>query len=152
MAVHHPPYSLDRPHGGSPDIVASLNQAMKISKRIPDAVFSGHVHSYQRFTRTISGREAPYVVAGAGGYAHQPSAMHKLRIDEKGRPPTKLPFRTLEKDVVLEAFNDTDPGFLRLTISDESLEGEYFTVPFHGAPPARAFDIFTLNLKTHKVK
>ena len=38
---------------------------------IPDAIFTGHVHNYQRFTRTHStGKKVPYIVAGAGGYWH----------------------------------------------------------------------------------
>ena len=42
----------------------------------PDMVVTGHVHNYQRFTRTVHGdeggdeKEVPYVVAGAGGFWH----------------------------------------------------------------------------------
>jgi hypothetical protein len=50
VAVHHPPYSLDKTHGGYPDIAAAIDQAMQSTGVIPHAVLSGHVHNMQRFT------------------------------------------------------------------------------------------------------
>jgi hypothetical protein len=36
---------------------------------IPDAIFTAHVHNYQRFTRIHNGdKKVPYIVAGAGEY------------------------------------------------------------------------------------
>ena len=35
----------------------------------PHAVFSGHAHNYQRYTRTINAYQIPYVVAGCGGHS-----------------------------------------------------------------------------------
>jgi len=52
--------------------------------------------------------------------------------------------------VVLEFYEDTNPGFLRLTVDAETLTGEYFTVPFDDAPPAHPVDSFRLNWKTHR--
>jgi 3',5'-cyclic AMP phosphodiesterase CpdA len=150
VAVHHPPYSLDRPNGGSPAIVAALDQAVQTTGRYPDAVFSGHVHSYQRFTREFKGRQIPYVVAGAGGYADKPSAMHKLQTPPQGGTIPKN-FQTTEPGVVLANYNDMDAGFLRITIDNQNLTGEYFTVPFGGSPPPQHFDSFTLDWKKHKV-
>jgi hypothetical protein len=150
VAVHHPPYSLDRPHGGSPDVLQALDRAVADSGRAPDAVFSGHVHSYQRFTRRVDGRELPFVVAGAGGYAHIPKAMHPLQTPPKGGK-IKPPFKTTVPTVALEAYNDTEPGFLRVTVDNETLKGEYFLVPFAGAPPAKPDDDFTLNWREHKL-
>jgi hypothetical protein len=151
VTVHHPPYSLDRPHGGSPDIVTALEQAMTDTGRVPDAVFSGHVHSYQRFTRTRNGRQIPYVVAGAGGYANTPKLMHQLQTNPADKSKIKPPFKTTEPDIVLAAYNDEEPGFLRLTIDAKTLTTEYFLVPFTGSPPAGPKDTFTLNWKTHKI-
>ena len=70
LAVHHPPYSLDSEHGGYPEILDSLERASQKSGRWPDAVLSGHVHNYQRFSRTIGTRKIPFIVAGAGGNAN----------------------------------------------------------------------------------
>ena len=86
VAVHHPPYSLDSDHGGSPAILAALERASGLAGRWPDAVFSGHVHNYQRYTRTVNGRQIPFVVAGAGGYANDRKSMHQLQLDASGHP------------------------------------------------------------------
>ena len=54
---------------------AALDAAFQSSERTPDLVLSGHVHDYQRFTRTMAdGRKVPYVVIGNGGYDN----LHKL--------------------------------------------------------------------------
>jgi hypothetical protein len=53
--------------------------------------------------------------------------------------------------VTLEAYNDTDPGFMRVTVDKTTLKAEYFLVPFQGAPAATPADVFTLNWKTHQL-
>ena len=141
IAVHHPPYSLDSAHGGCPDIGAAIDDATKSAKRFPDMVLSGHVHNYQRFTRKRDGRSTPYVVAGAGGYANTPKAMHKLQRGPDGKPPAKGK-PTLDKEVTFENYDESNPGFLRLTFGDKKLVGEYFSVPFDGSPPAKPMDTF----------
>src|SRR5271165_1829895 len=151
VAVHHPPYSLDSDHGGSPAILAALERASRVSGRWPDAVFSGHAHNYQRFTREVNGHQIPFVVAGAGGYANNRKLMHQIQLDADGLPvPAGKPFQTTVEGVVLEFYEDTNPGFLRLTVDAETLTGEYFTVPFDDAPPAHPVDSFRLNWKTHR--
>ncbi len=139
VAVHHPPFSLDAAHGGTPDILNALDRAFAKSGRFPDAVLSGHVHNYQRFSRDHDGRKIPYVVAGAGGYANDAKSMHKL---QKGLGNPALPFQTTLSDVRLESYNLLDPGFLRLTADAGGLEIEYFVVPFDGGPVLR-FDSVT---------
>jgi len=150
VAVHHPPYSLDSHHGGAPEVLLALDRAIAASKRQPNAVFSGHVHSYQRFTRRIGGQQMAYVVAGAGGYANTPRALHKLQLDPSGKP-IQTPFQTAEPDVVLESYNDSNPGFLRVTVDNQTLTCEYFLVPFVGTPPAKPFDQFSLNWRNYKL-
>jgi len=150
LAVHHPPYSLDAIKGGAPDIGDALDHAFAAAGRVPDAVFSGHVHSYQRFTRVLNGRQIPYIVAGAGGYANTARLMHKLQTEPSGAP---LPagFQTTVAGVTLEGFNDTEPGFLRITIDSKTLLSEYFAVPVDGSATALV-DSFTLNWKSHTIK
>lgn len=47
----------------------ALDVAFDASGRVPDLVLSGHVHNYQRFTRTLtSSQTLPYIVIGNGGY------------------------------------------------------------------------------------
>jgi hypothetical protein len=118
---------------------------------LPDAVFSGHVHSYQRFTRAQNGRQTPYVVAGAGGYINKKGALHKLQRDPDGGP---IPphFQTTEPGVTLESHNETDSGFLRVAVDAKTLQVEYFTVPFDGDPPDEPFDTFVLDWRKHKIR
>jgi hypothetical protein len=46
------------------------------------------------------------------------------------------------RNFTLAAFNDTDPGFLRVSVDGQgrSLTLEYFVVPFAGAPSGVAAD------------
>ncbi len=155
VAVHHPPYSLDSAHGGYQPIGVALDRAMTVSGRYVDAVFSGHVHNYQRFTRTYNGREIPYIDAGAGGYAAKPTSIHKLQKNPAtGAKPVAAPgspFQTSLPDVQLAAYNDEIPGFLRIRVTSKELIGEYFTVDFDGNLVGTPDDTFTLDLKKHTV-
>ena len=175
LAVHHPPYSMDTAHGGYEDILDAIDQASSEANRTPDAVFTGHVHNYQRFTRTTpDGKQFPYVIAGAGGYANSDRSMHKLQKDPNGGaiPPN---FATLQQGVTLAAYNTHEPGFLRITVDENNLVAEYFTGTFNNndsnksshhhpgtantgttnaandAGPVKLFDTFKLNWKTHKL-
>jgi hypothetical protein len=139
VAVHHPIYSLGK-HGGTKAIAQDLEHAMKASGRMPDAVFTGHDHCYQRFTRKRDGGRIPVLVVGAGGFAG---------YDDMTKIKSSLP---PPKNVRLEAYEDTRPGFLRVTITQDELTGEYFTVPKPGKEnkPAKLRDEFTLDLRTHR--
>ncbi|ACO32969.1 MULTISPECIES: metallophosphoesterase [Acidobacterium] len=127
VTVHHPPYSLDSAHGGTPDILLALDRAIQSTGRLPDAVLSGHVHNYQRFTRTLKGKQIPYIVSGAGGYANTARSLHKL---QKELTDVQLPYQTTHADVQLESFQEEEPGFLRITVDEKDLTFDYFTVSF----------------------
>ena len=138
VAVHHPPYSLDDTHGGHKPIEDSLDRAFAASGKTPTAVLTGHVHNYQRFMRAVNGREVPYLVAGAGGYAGY-TRLHQLK--REAAPPA---------GVTLAAHNTELPGFLTITVTKNALRGEYFVVPpppGHLTGPARSVDQFTVSLK-----
>ena len=137
IAVHHPPFSLDSAHGGCPDILTAIDRAISASGRVPDAVLSGHVHNYQRFSRDIHGRKIPYLVAGAGGYANDARSMHQLQKALNGKP---TPIVTTMADVTLEKYNDQQPGFLRVTVDAHQIKFEYFLVPFDPKLPSTLFD------------
>jgi hypothetical protein len=150
VTAHHPIYSLDDFHSGSVYLGDVLNQAMERAKRIPDAVFAGHVHNYQRFTRPLEGRSVPYIVAGAGGYHNLHHVSKKLQAFPQ-QPPFAVPG---SEKVTLETYCDNRFGYLRLEISRETLKGDYFAVagfrdPLEGQ--ASHFDSFSLDLKTHQV-
>lgn len=136
VAVHHPPYSLDKAHGGYPDIEIALDRVIQATGRIPTIVLSGHVHSYQRFERKLEAKKTvPYVIAGAGGYANSPRLMHKIELDENG-DELQPGFQTTRPDLRLMAYNDQVPGFLRITLDNKkkTLTSDYFLVPFDGTP------------------
>lgn len=151
VAVHQPPYSLDGSHGGYPSIVDTIDQAANTAGVWPHAVFSGHVHDYQRFTRTVNlagkDRAIPYLVAGAGGYANIARQMHKL-LRDAAKDPVPCPSPTIDPTVELRGYNENAPGFLRVTVNSTELKAEYFTVPFSGPVPAAPFDAVTLNHQT----
>ena len=142
VTVHHPLYSLDSVHGGTPDILNALDQAIESSGRTPDAVLSGHVHNYQRFSRVVGTRKIPYVVAGAGGYANDATSMHQLQAGLTN-PPVTLPYQTTVAGVMLEKYEQEKPGFLRITTTAAQMTFEYFRVPFGGVAETVAFDTFT---------
>ena len=86
----------------------------------------------------------PYIVAGAAGYANDARSMHKLQKDlriefKKG---TKLPYKTTANGVVLQSYQEEEPGFLRITASKREVLFEYFIVPFSGGP-VKLFDSVT---------
>jgi Calcineurin-like phosphoesterase len=139
IAVHHAPYSLDTTHGGYGDIGSALDRAFNATNRIPDLVFSGHVHNYQRFMRKFGDKSIPYVIAGAGGYADSPRAMHKIAKN------IVVPFQTSLPDVTLAAYNETEPGFLRIKVTKTNIGCEYYTIDFDDNPQG-VKDRFTVAL------
>ena len=145
VAVHHAPYSLDTSHGGYAEIGSAIDRAGKTSGRMPDLVLSGHVHNYQRFTRKVGKKKIPYVVAGAGGYADSLRAMHRIAKDPSTGQKIATPFNTSLPDVKLEAYNDTEPGFLRIKVTKKAISCEYYTMDFTDQPKG-VRDIFTVAL------
>jgi hypothetical protein len=111
VAVHHPPLSADAQHAGSTGVQTDLDAACQEAGLWPDAVFSGHAHLYQRFTR-IAGpnkKQTPYVVAGSGGFAITPPQA-KL-----GPAPITVGDHTLEVDPIVKF------GYLAVTCNKTTL-------------------------------
>jgi hypothetical protein len=150
LAMHHPIYSADKLHSGSTYMEQLLEQVIQKTQRYPDAVFAGHVHNYQRFTRAIVGRQIPYIVAGAGGYWH----LHYMQKNPDGTP-LRVPFE-VEPGTTLESYSDDRHGFLRLEVTDQVLTGTYTTVPRPQESwrngPVQVLDSFTLNWREHRLQ
>jgi hypothetical protein len=141
VTLHHPVYSLDAFHGGDPEMQRVLDAAFTGSGRVADAVFSGHVHNYQRFTRDHGGRQVPYIVAGAGGY-------HNLHRVVTGPGPAG----TIDGgEVNLISHCDDQYGFMRITVTQTAIEGRYVAVTRAGVVTPD-FDHWSLDLATHQVK
>ena len=117
VGLHHPPYSIDAHHGGSQQIGDALDQAFKDSGRIPDMVLSGHVHDYQRFTRTIDGKSVPYIVSGNGGYHN----LHRFAADATQG-------ESVADGVVFDFGDPNHYGFIKLTVNGGTISGEYVAV------------------------
>ena len=139
VAVHHPPFTGGTTHGGSPDMLADIDSACTAAGVWPHAVFSGHAHNYQRFTRSVNGYSIPYIVAGCGG--HSPlEAMN-------GTYRTPFP---IDSTLTLESYDGTDYGYLRVIVNATTL-----TIEFHpqsdGSTTKTPDDTVTVTLATHTI-
>jgi hypothetical protein len=148
LAMHNPVYSADGYHHGSLYLTRVLDGVIERTGRIPDAFLTGHVHNYQRFTRTWKDREIPYLVVGTGGY-WQLYALPKVD-GEKIKTPLAIP----NTDVTLENYCDDRHGYLRLEISEQTLTANFLSVPRPQeawSAPAVVQDSFTLDLHNHRL-
>ena len=149
VCIHHAPYSADNNHGSSRPMIQFLESAFEEAGVLPDIVFSGHVHNYQRFSKKYpSEKEVPFIVAGAGGYV----TLFPL-------VPTSQPGFTgndvLLDDVSLKTYCDSKHGFLKISIEKNgaglTLTGEYYTIPNDAALEAvehvSLFDRFTIAIE-----
>ena len=115
IAVHHPPYTGGTDHGGSPLMLTDIDNACTSAGVWPHAVFSGHSHNYQRYTRTVNSYEIPYIVAGCGGHSPLSSIRSTIRT----------PYQ-IDSTLTLESYDDSDFGYLRVVVSATTM-----TVEFH---------------------
>jgi len=146
VCLHHAPYSADTNHGSSLRMQNFLNAAFEEANVIPDIIFSGHVHNYQRFSKQYAnGKIVPFIVAGAGGFAD----LHK--IAPNGDPEFPDTSNLLD-NVQLENYCDHTHGFLKITIEKTrehfTLEGGYYTVNTsdYSSSIFTLFDSFIVNV------
>lgn len=147
VAMHHPIFSVDQYHAGSQYMKQVLEQAVEKTGRVPDAVFSGHVHNYQRFTYNLNGRDVPFIVAGAGGYF----SLHTMQKDPNGGT-LQVPYALPELGATLENYCADHHGFMRVEVTPQTLKGMYYAVPApHESGSAQMVDSFTLDLQAHRI-
>jgi Calcineurin-like phosphoesterase len=132
IAVHHPPLSCDAKTGGSAGLMQDIDACCKSAGQWPDMVLSGHAHLYQRFTRTVNGRQVPYIVSGSGGYAITPPM--------QAAPPagTVVGDHKLEVDPIIHF------GYLTITTDAKILNVAFKTAPQIGTDAVA--DFVTVNL------
>ena len=139
VAVHHPPFTGGTDHGGSPQMLADIDSACTAAGVWPHAVFSGHSHNYQRYTRTVNNIQIPYLVVGCGG--HSPLT----KLSGTYRTPYKV-----DDTLTLNSYDVTDYGYLRVVVDTENL-----TIEFHpeadGGTTKTPNDVVTVNLSTRAV-
>ncbi len=127
LALHHPIYSADEHHSGSSYMKQVLENAFAEAQRQPEMILNGHVHNYQRLSKSLGGGAVlPYLVTGAGGY-HNLHGMKKV----EGEPMiTPVVFERADGDcVTLERYCDDHHGFLRLEVTETDIIGRYYAVP-----------------------
>lgn len=136
VCLHHAPYSADTNHSSSRPMIEFLETAFEEAGIKPDIVFSGHVHSYQRFSKQYKdGTTVPYIVAGAGGYADRHTLAHP---EDSGFSCDSELF----DQVRLEKFCDEQHGFLKIAV-EKAAEGLSLTVEYYTVPDAALSDRFT---------
>lgn len=144
IAVHHPPYTAGMTHGGSPRMLQDLDAAATAAGFWPHAIFSGHAHNYQRFTRTLNpgtsgATTIPYMVVGNGG--HGLDAIRKIN-----NQPIRVPY-AVDDTLTLENYDDTHYGFLRVTADPVTLRIEYHQAGGATTP----VDIVQVDLETRLI-
>jgi Calcineurin-like phosphoesterase len=149
IATHHPPFTGSPSHVPSPTMLQQIDQACASAGIQPDMHLSGHAHLYERYTRTVNGKEIPYLVAGMGGYYNLPG----LKPPNRRPTPPTTPVSGTDASgnpLTLDVYNDNTFGFLRITVSRASITGEFVTVdPTSGKTGIG--DSFTLNLNANTV-
>ena len=153
FAMHHSPYGwgladTGTGHAGSPGMLAQLDEVCAGADLWPDAVFSGHTHSYQRYVRHCTrqdGRDFHTVcfIAGTGGASSskEPEGIGNI-IDET---PTS---KGLAHIGVIYANGLESYGYLRVSATPQQL-----TVTFIRADGTHrdAFEKVTIELATQKI-
>jgi len=110
VALHHPIYSFDNYHSGSPNMANVLDQAINDSQRVPNMVLTAHVHNYQRIEQTVAGGiKVPFIVSGNGGYHN----LHKLNAAPGDVDPGN--------NATLVAADDKNHGYMTLTVDSNNI-------------------------------
>jgi hypothetical protein len=139
VAVHHPPFTGGTTHGGSPLMLADIDSACQSAGVWPHAVFSGHAHNYQRFTRLVNNFQIPYIVAGCGG--HSPLATM--------RGSYRTPYQ-IDSTLTLESYDDTHYGYLRVVVNATTMSIE-FHPESDGSSSKTPDDVVTIDLASRTV-
>jgi hypothetical protein len=169
LAMHHPPFSYAPPpgsggtggnHGGSPKMLRQIDAICKTAGVYPHAVLSGHAHNYQRFTRAIrfgtKDITVPFIICGDGGHN-----VNKLVKGKRGHPAQEPYFGVnvdyLEskpavqaKSLVLNHYDDTNYGYLRITVDKTHLRIGFQQVGTVSIPQSRV-DMVTVDLVSRTI-
>lgn len=136
IAVHHPPLSADAKHGGSTGLSHDIDTACQTAGLWPDAIFSGHAHLYQRFTRRVAYQDIPYITSGSGGY--------NAKASPQAIP--KAPFTA--GDVTLEIDPVIEYGYLTVTVD---MTSKQMTIAFNSPKLGRNYDHVAVDLVQHQI-
>ncbi len=147
IATHHPPFTASPDHVPSDKMLDMIDKACSDAGIWPDMHLSGHAHLYERYTRTIQGREIPYVIAGMSGYYNlaglKPGRTPNSIKPAKGKDATGNPLS-------LDCYNDNTFGFLSLSASPTTITSRFIGVDTQTGATS-VIDSFALDLKQGKV-
>ena len=161
LSLHHPVFSEDGEHGSNGTLLQLIDDAVG-GGRHPDLVLTGHVHNYQRFTRTLpNGDEFPYIVAGGGGY-YDLYPVGEYKFGQKTPSVVPRGLKRTDPDRTLVNYVDNYYGYLRVTVTPTKIEGSFqpcypgtgtSKYPMKGPVLSldKSADDFTINLKKHTV-
>jgi hypothetical protein len=152
FAHHHPPYTASHGgsrHGGSPKMLAMMDEVCARVGVWPHAVLAGHAHNMQRFTRfRPDGTQIPYVTCGNMGHNVQ-------RLSRNGAATIRVP-NVLERagpgedQIVFERYDDLNYGYLRVIATAAQLRIEYHAAS-DGPHVKSPDDSVTVDLATRKI-
>ena len=137
VALHHPIYSFDDHHSGSTRMADVLQHGINDSRRVPNAVFTAHVHNYQRIEQKIGNFHVPFFVVGNGGYHH----LHHLN--------SAVGTSAEDSQAKLIYGNDKTWGYLTVTVDGEHLSGEATAIDKDGN--VEQTDTFNYPVKAQKL-
>ncbi len=149
IGTHHPPFTSSSQHVPSPTMLQQIDAACSKAGIQPDLYLSGHAHLYERYTRTVGGKQIPYLVAGMGGYYDLPG----LKATNQRPTPPKTPSSGTDASgnpLTLEVSNNNTFGFLRMTVSPAYITGVFVTVDAASGKTGTG-DSFTVDLKANTV-
>jgi Calcineurin-like phosphoesterase len=167
LATHHPAFSYAPAknaqgtggnHGGSSAMLRDIDTICKARGVYPHAFLSGHAHNYQRFSRMVQFAsqtyEVPFIVCGDGGHN-----VNRLVRPAKGQPPQEPNYGTdvsyldqkpavTSQGLILKHYDDSNYGYLRITVDAESLKIGFNQVGKNSIPQSRV-DLVTVDLASH---
>jgi Calcineurin-like phosphoesterase len=167
LAVHHPPFSYSPPakaggsggnHGCSSAMLRQIDTICLEQAVYPHAFLSAHAHNYQRYTRTVrfGGKDfdVPFVVCGDGG--HNVNMLVRANRGKPAQEPNNgsnvdyLESKPAVKTggLLLEKFDDTHYGYLRITVDAQQLRIGFHQVGSSSLAQSR-FDMVTVDLASH---
>jgi hypothetical protein len=130
VCMHHPVYSFDDHHSGSPHMADFLQHAINDSRRVPNLVLTGHVHNYQRIERMLNDIKLPVLVAGNGGYYH----LHGMNADD-GTTDDQTGAKLIKSE-------HKRHGYVTLTVDSKHISGTV-TLAEHNQDVVSDFDKFS---------
>ena len=121
-------------------MLADIDSACTTASVWPHALFSGHAHNYQRYTRTVNSMQIPLSRRRVRRHIPRCAAM---------RGTYRTPYK-IDDTLTLESYDDTDYGYLRVVVNAQTL-----TIEFHpesdGGVTKTPDDTVTVNLQTRAI-